>query len=276
MKALPSLALAGLTTAAMAAFAAPAAAQAQGESAFTLRIGAMSADGDATLKGSANTPEQSVSGSQDFDFGSSEVSPRVDGVWKISDRNRLIFDYFHYDKDNTQTIGQDVSFGGYSVPGDTSLKLETKFQLASLVYDFAVIETENVSLGLELGAEWAKIDSTLSGDAGELGSFRESVEEDGIAPVAGLRFSAIPGEHWLINVQGQYLDADWGNFDYSGKIKRANATVEYKFTPNFGVFAGYDWFDIDYSEPYSSGDVTGRAGLELEFKGPMAGVTFAF
>lgn len=153
MKALPSLALAGLTTAAMAAFAAPAAAQAQGESAFTLRIGAMSADGDATLKGSANTPEESVSGSQDFDFGSSEVSPRVDGVWKISDRNRLIFDYFHYDKDNTQTIGQDVSFGGYSVPGDTSLKLETKFQLASLVYDFAVIETENVSLGLELGAE---------------------------------------------------------------------------------------------------------------------------
>lgn len=157
MKALPSLALAGLTTAAMAAFAAPAAAQAQGESAFTLRIGAMSADGDATLKGSANTPEESVSGSQDFDFGSSEVSPRVDGVWKISDRNRLIFDYFHYDKDNTQTIGQDVSFGGYSVPGDTSLKLETKFQLASLVYDFAVIETENVSLGLELGAEWAKM-----------------------------------------------------------------------------------------------------------------------
>jgi hypothetical protein len=276
MRAFPSLALACLITAVLAA-PSPAAAQAQGDSAFTLRLGAMSADLDATLSASTDAMDQSVSGSQDFDFGSSKVSPRIDGVWKISDRNRLVFDYFRYDKDSEQSFGQDVSIGGYTLPANSFVKLDTRFQLASLIYDFSVIETENVSLGLELGAEWAKIDAALSGDAGdELGSFRESAQVDGIAPVAGLRFTAIPGENWLINVQGQYLDADWGDFDYSGKIKRANATLEYKFTPNFGVFAGYDWFNIDYNAPYSSGDATDRASLELEFKGPVVGVTFAF
>jgi hypothetical protein len=279
MKAFPSLAMAGLTAAVLAAFAVPARAQDQ-DSRFTLRLGAMNADGDATLHGSAASDElgERISGNRDFDFGSAEVSPRVDGVWHISERNRLIFDYFRYEKDNRQTFGQDFSYGGTTIPADSRVKLDTRFQLASLIYDFSVVETERFSLGLEVGAEWAQIDAKLSADAGaDFEGWRASEKEDGVAPVVGLRLTATPGEGWLINLQGQYLDADWGSFDYEGKIKRANATVEYKFTPNFGMFAGYDWFDIEYSEPYRTDvGVAGQVGLDLEFKGPVVGVTFAF
>src|SRR5690606_32082001 len=56
MKAFPSLAMAGLTAAVLAAFAVPARAQDQ-DSRFTLRLGAMNADGDATLHGSAASDE---------------------------------------------------------------------------------------------------------------------------------------------------------------------------------------------------------------------------
>ena len=74
---------------------------------------------------------------------------------------------------------------------------------------------------------------------------------------------------WLINLQGQYLDADWGDFgDYEGSISRANALVEYRFTENFGVFVGYDWFKLDAT---SGSD--GSLGLDQRFKGPIAGVT---
>jgi hypothetical protein len=271
----PRLTTLSLALLALASTAMPAMAD-EADDTFTLRLGAMSADGDATLSGAAEGFGQSASGSRDFDFGSSEISPRVDGVWHISNRNRLIFDYFRYQKDNRQTLGEDISYGDTTVPSGSYINLDSRFQLASLIYDFSVVETDNVSLGLELGAEWAKLDVKGRAEAGDLGSFRESWQEDGVAPVVGVRFTATPGERWLINVQGQYLDADWGNFDYSGKIKRANATVEYRFNKNFGVFAGYDWFNIDYSEPFSDGEVTGRAGLELEFKGPVAGVTFAF
>lgn len=275
MKATPSLALAGLTLALLGAIAAPASAQVNNDT-FTLRVGAMNADGDATLRGSAEGYNQSVSGKRDFDFGSAEVSPRVDGVWHISNRNRLIFDYFRYQKDNKQTLSEDISYQGNTVPSGSFVKLDSRFQLASLIYDFSVVETDQFSLGLELGAEWAKLDAKATADAGTLGRYRETWKEDGVAPVVGVRFTATPGDRWLINVQGQYLDANWGNFDYDGKIKRANATVEYKFTQNFGVFAGYDWFKINYSEPYTSGDITGRAGVDLEFKGPTVGLTFAF
>ena len=86
-----------------------------------------------------------------------------------------------------------------------------------------------------------------------------------------LRFT--PGEKWLINLQGQYLDADWGDFgDYEGSISRANAAVEYRFTPVFGAFVGYDWFKLDATREGRDGSL----GLDHRFKGPVAGVSFSF
>ena len=55
-------------------------------------------------------------------------------------------------------------------------------------------------------------------------------------------------------------------------ISRANALVEYRFTPTVGVFAGYDWFKIDAKR--NGGD--GTIGLDQRFTGPMAGVSFTF
>ena len=48
--------------------------------------------------------------------------------------------------------------------------------------------------------------------------------------------------------------------------------MEYRFTPSFGVFAGYDWFRLDTER--EGGD--GVIGLDQRFRGPTAGVTFAF
>ena len=91
--------------------------------------------------------------------------------------------------------------------------------------------------------------------------------------MVGARFTFAPGEKWLINLQGQYLDADWGDFgDYDGSISRANAAVEYRFTPVFGAFVGYDWFKLDARR----GGRDGSLGLDHRFKGPVAGVSFSF
>ena len=261
-----SLAMLALTTTALPAFAAEV------DDTFTLRVGAMSADGTGRLRGDGDLLGQNVSFDEDFDFGKDEWSPLVDGVWHISNRNRLIFDYFQYKKDNRQTLGEGLSFDDTTIPAGSYAQLDTRFQLASLIYDFSVVENENFSAGLQIGAEWAKIDAKLTAEAGDFGSYRGTEKEDGVAPVVGARLSFKPGERWLINIQGQYLDAEWGSFDYKGKIKRANAIAEYRFTDNFGVFAGYDWFKINYEEEGSDA----RGGLDLEFKGPMAGVTFAF
>ena len=231
-------------------------------------------DVDASGEITANTvfQDQDLQFSQDFDFGGKEVVPRIDGAFRFGDRSRLIFDYFKYDKDREATLNEDLSFDETTIPAGSFARAQTQFQLASLMYDYSVVDGEKVSLGLQIGAEWAKLEGSLHAEAGE-DVYDASSSEDGFAPVVGARISFTPSDKWLINLQGQYLDADWGDFgDYEGSISRANALVEYRFTKNFGIFAGYDWFKLDATKNGSDGSL----GLDQRFKGPIAGVTLAF
>lgn len=248
------------------------AAHAQQHDRFTLRLGAMDADASSEVTARTRFMGQDLRYSQDFDLGSNEISPRIDGVFRFSDRQRLVFDYFQYDKEKTTTLDGDLSFDDTTIPAGSFARAEVEFTLASVMYDYAVVDTEQFELGLQIGAEWAKLEGTLLAEAGE-DRFRDSSAKDGYAPVVGARFTFTPSERWLINLQGQYLDADWGDFgDYDGTISRANAAVEYRVTPVVGVFAGYDWFKLDASRSGRDGTL----GLDHRFKGPVAGVSFSF
>ncbi|MCD9085783.1 hypothetical protein [Stenotrophomonas sp. SY1] len=241
---------------------------------FTLRLGAMQIDTDNTIRGSTNIAGQDINLSEDFDLGGKEWEPRVDGLFRISDRQRLIFDYFKYDKDHRETLGDSVSVGDITVPAGSFVKGELKYQVATLVYDYSVVDGEQFDFGLQLGAEYAKVSANAYADLGDLYQDRFIDEKtDGVAPVVGARLTFTPSEHWLINLQGQYLNTRWGSFDdYKGDLSRANAIVQYNFNKNFGIFAGYDWFKLDADKRGSDGVI----GLKQEFKGPLAGVSLSF
>ncbi len=248
-------------------------AHAQEADRFTLRLGAMQAEAESQFKGTADFAGNTYRYTSDrVDLGDDTV-PRVEGVFRFSERNRLLFNYFSYDKDKRHTLGEDIGLGDTTIPAGSFAKTKIQFDLASLVYDYAVVETPTVSFGLQIGAEWARLKGRVYASAGD-DVFDSRESEDGYAPVVGARFSANTEDRkWGFTVQGQYLDADWGDFnDYSGDITRANALVEYRFTPHFGLYAGYDWFKLDVNRHYGDGSV----GLDQRFKGPTAGITLAF
>lgn len=272
MRPVPTL-LALSLLAAGASFA-TAAHAAEGDDRFALRLGAMNIDSNNTLRGKTNVAGQDIGFSEDFKLGGKEWEPRIDGMFRISNRQRLLFNYFKYDKDRRETLGQDISFGDVNVPSGSFVKGELKYQVASLVYDYSVVDTDTFDLGLQLGAEYAKVSTKAYADLGTVyeGQFLNE-KTDGVAPVVGARLSFTPSEKWMITLQGQYLNTRWGSFDdYKGDLSRANAIVDYRFTKNFGVFAGYDWFKLDADKKGSDGTI----GLKQEFKGPVAGVSFVF
>lgn len=260
----------GLALAALACVPAQATAQDR----FTLRLGAMQAEPELELRGAVDYQGQAYEYQSDSVEFDDDTAPRVEGGFRFGERHRLLFNYFQFDKDDSYTLGEDVTFGETTFPAGTEAQAEVQFDLASLVYDFALVETDTTSFGLQIGAEWAKLENTIEAASGEDG-FTTGDETDGVAPVVGARFSAnTADQRWGFTVQGQYLDAEWGDFeDYEGDLTRANALVEYRFTPNFGVFAGYDWFELDVDKDL---DEDARAGLDLSFKGPTVGVTLAF
>src|SRR5690606_3686170 len=118
---------------------------------FTLRLGAMDIDTDNTIRGSTVIGGQPIDLSEDFGMGGKELEPRVDGLFRISDRQRLIFDYFKYDQDRRETLGETLSYGDTTVPAGSFVKGELKYQVATLVYDYSVVDSEKFDLGLQLG-----------------------------------------------------------------------------------------------------------------------------
>lgn len=234
---------------------------------FEIRVAAMDTQGSAKLSAAGGDAQFG----EVFDLGGKKLIPRFDGVLRLGNRNRVIFDYFNFSKSAHATLSEDVALGDEVVPAGSSADLDAGIRIASLIYDFSLVERDAFSLGLQLGAEWAKLDATARAEAGDM-DFHAEAREDGIAPLVGLRLTASPGERWLISAQAQHLDAGWGNFDFGGKIQRANAIVEYRVTEAFGIFGGYDRFKLRYAR--SGRDAAGA--LELEFKGPIVGFSAAF
>lgn len=252
-------------------------ARAQDADRLTLRVGAMSASADTTLSADTTFMGERYRFSQNVDFGSDEWVPRIDGTFRFADRHRLVFDYFNYDKTRRETLDEDVSFDDVTIPAGSFARAGLDFQLASLLYDYSVIDDTRFSLGLQIGAEWAKAEASLLAESGGE-RWTDRASEDGYAPVVGVRLTARPADRWLLNLQGQYLDADWGDFgDYGGSISRANAVAEYRFTDHFGLFAGYEWYKLDIKREVSGDFIEdGIVGWEQRFKGPVVGVTLAF
>lgn len=240
---------------------------------FTLRLSGMHAKAETQFTANAIVGGDAYEyESQRWEIGEKTV-PRIEGMFRAGDRHRLLFNYFRYSEGNTATLGQDLDFDGIEFPADSQAHLDTDFHLASLVYDYAVVETPNASLGLQIGLESARLEADLRATAGDE-SFRAHGRETGYAPVVGLRAAANTADgRWRFVAQGQYLDADWGDFDdYDGDISRANALVEYRITPKVGVHVGYDWFKLNIHKSGSDGTV----GLDQRFRGPVAGLTLAF
>lgn len=240
---------------------------------FTLRLGGMHAKAESQLSANALFAGDEYAFESDrYEIGEKTV-PRIEGMFRLGGRHRLLFNYFRYAEDHRAALGEDVEFDDTTIPAGSAATLETTFDLGSLMYDFAVVETPTASVGLQIGATRAKLTAAFSAESGE-DRFSARESETGTAPMVGVRagFNS-RDQRWRFVAQGQYLDADWGDFDdYSGDITRANALVEYRFTDNFGLYAGYDWFKLNVRKTGSDGTV----GLDQRFRGPIAGVILAF
>ena len=240
---------------------------------FTLRIGGMHAKAESQFSADTTFAGTEYAFESDrYEIGEKTV-PRVEGVFRFGDRHRLLFNYFRYAEDRDYTLGEAIDVGETGIPAGTRASLDTEFDLGGLVYDFAVVESPTTSIGLQIGAQRARLAAELVAVTEEE-TFRARESEHGTAPVVGVRLGFNSADQrWRFVAQGQYLDADWGDFDdYSGDLTRANALVEYRFTDNFGLYAGYDWFKLNVRRHGADGTV----GLDQRFRGPIAGVTLAF
>src|SRR5690606_33452161 len=129
---------------------------------FTLRLSGMKADADTTLSGITVFQGQPYSFEETFDLGDDEIIPRVEGEFHFGDRHRVLFNYMKYDREVRSELGEPISFEDVTIPAGSFAAAEVGLHVAALLYDFAVVETETLSLGLQVGLEYAKLEGRLS------------------------------------------------------------------------------------------------------------------
>lgn len=299
------LALAACAALAAAAFSTSASAQEGDDARWEFRLSAFNPE--ASIGFGADGVATDGVETRDFDEFE-EVS--LDGKWRphgelvfnMTDRQSLRANYNDFKRDDRWSFEGGLLDPGEVLPGEPPVEVpqvevdaRVKFALASLNYEYAVVQNEAFEVGLGLGITWADLEAT--GSATSSGTEEVDPEyteggwrQDGMSPNLHARIAWKPGERWRVQAQGQYLDTEWGDFlDEQGHFERAGVFVEYAVTPAIGVHVGYDWFRLELEDEYSATydpppeaglagpvNINGTARGEFKVHGPMAGVTFRF
>lgn len=193
-------------------------------------------------------------------------------IWGRYDRFVLSGDVMYVDTSDSHGTGP---LPGITIPGlgaippgvNVEADVDTKQFTATLMGGYRVIDTPEFTLDALGGARFWHISNDVKLTA-SLGGVSGSVSHDEsfgwVDPLVGMR-AFLPVTEKL-SVQAQ---ADVGGFGAGADITwSALATINYTFTDQLSVSAGYKVLDVDYDR--------GGHVFDTRLSGPVLGMTFRF
>jgi hypothetical protein len=228
-------------------------------------------------QGTSNN-NQTINFDQAFGTGYDTTRFRIDGLWRITERNHVEFMYFTNGTSRTRSIdpADPVNWGDYSFYGNVTAK--SRLSVYELGYEYAFIKQPTYEIAAGLGVHYTKATIELNGTATLNGpngptTVTGAAKEASVPaplPVLGLRGGWAFADNWLLDAQIQALGFSYDQFH--GNWWDLKAGVTYLFTKNIGVGAAYDDFSTHLTISQTNFD--GR--LNLAYRGGMIFVRGAF
>jgi len=259
---------AGRRLAPILALAVASAAQAD-EDRFSLTISGFRPTSTTEFQGSSSAvPGETLNLEEDFDLARKATRTRIEGMVRLSERQRLTFVYYNINRKRSLAVDEEFSWNGQHYDIDTLITTRFEFSLATLSYEYAFLETPQWLVAGSIGAHWAEAQASIVAADTSLIDVKERTS--GGSPALGLRVLATPVPRLRLSGYGQAFKARVDGID--ARFTRAGLAVEYRVHDHLGLQVGYDWFKLsaDYAQTYWSGK------LDINIHGPTAGVTFAF
>ena len=199
--------------------------------------------------------------------------------WRISRRNNLEFEWANLDR-NAEVAGTTRAYqiGEEVVQAGAAIGSVFDIDIYRLTYGYSLIRNDEADVQLKAGLHLADLETalTLNGVISVSGMpFSQQIvqeREDVTAPLPhfGGNFMYAFNEKFAIfgHVMGFALELD----DIEGSIVDASGTVQYNFTPNFGLGAGLRFTRIDVE----SGDAELRGKFKFDYLGPVVYASLSF
>lgn len=232
----------------------------------------------ASLNGQGtNNPEYDFN--RIFGTGYDNSRFRLDGIWRISERNHVQFMYFTNGVSRTKTLDQQIEWGDavYDVGAEVTSK--TRLSVYELGYEFAFIKKQSFELAASIGVHYTKVTVELDGMAtvtppnGIPMTVQGEAKQASVPaplPVIGLRMGWAFTDHFMLDAQVQALDLSYDQFH--GNWTDVKAGVSYMINKHFGVGIGYD----DFSTHLSLNKTNFNGRLNVGYRGGLIYLRGAF
>lgn len=209
-------------------------------------------------------------------FGDEDVSRfRFDGLWRFSGKHRLRMLYTDYSRGRTETLQEDIEWGGETLPVNASATAEFGFEIIELAYEYAFLRSDNYEVAAGIGLHYTTFDASITATVTSPGGGGSTTLGGPASVDAPL---PVIGAHGIWRVGGDfYLDAHAQFFalsidEYDGSIMNYRAALIWQPMKAFGLGVGYDYFKIDV-------DVDAdrfNGSMDWTYSGPQVFVNFTF
>lgn len=181
-----------------------------------------------------------VSFEDDLGVDSSTTILRLGGYWWLSERNRLDFSLFSFNREGSRRIDETIEFGDETFVLDTVLTAESNLDVAKAAYTFAPIVKDRGFLGLTAGLYVSQ--SALSLSAPSL-SRVESTDITAPLPVIGLRGDYAITDRITLRGAFEWFGIDTG--DVEGTLTDKYVALDYGIGERFAVGLAYNDVEMD-------------------------------
>jgi hypothetical protein len=159
---------------------------------------------------------------------------RFEIIFRLRERNRLRVDYFATNRRENHVISRPIQFGDELFLPNDRVTSSMDFRQFTLTYTYSLIRRDWIEAGFGLGLHFLQAEARGAVDARAL---RQDVSGSGAFPTIPLDVTWRISRRFAVVARGQYFRASVNKFQ--GSIGDYHGDLQYRWTPNFTLGAGY-------------------------------------
>ncbi len=199
--------------------------------------------------------------------GEEKITPGwLEGYYRFTPSHRIDFGWVRFTREGSKAIEREITFRDTTFAVGTSVDSEIEATFAKLGYTWSFHHSDDVELGLGLGAVISDYSFKLEGPLNQA-----EVSGGAPAPTIGFRldYKISPRTHLKLKTDAVYFDPGGG---FEGSLDNTTLAVEWRAVRNVVLGLGFDRLSVDAS--YDDGDLQGQVSDFYRSTRVYAGVRF--